>query len=195
MEVYVNINGVLRNLIKKFEYHYNNNFLDSEIEVEENIIPFDYKITFPIRNDDLLQSFAFQSKEEFNNFLYVDYPLEIFGHSTLSYPAVINDLHILIHENPDINFTIVGMDEFGKAKSSTLFFLSKYSFQGSNIKFILSKDIEKEWEKCDIWITDNNEILSKCPKNKKAIKFVTNYNTHIETYDSEINNLSKINLL
>ena len=104
MEVYVNINGVLRNLIQKFEYHYNNNFLDSEIEVEENIIPFDYKITFPIRNDDLLQSFAFQSKEEFNNFLYVDYPLEIFGHSTLSYPAVINDLHILIHENPDINF-------------------------------------------------------------------------------------------
>lgn len=121
--------------------------------------------------------------------------MEIFGHSTLSYPSVINDLHILIRENPDINFTIVGMDEFGKAKSSTLFFLSKYSFQGNNIKFILSKDIEKEWEKCDMWISDNNEILSKCPKNKKIIKFVTNYNTHIKTYDNEINSLSKINLL
>lgn len=191
MEIYISINGVLRNLIQKFEYHYNNNFLDAETEVEEGAVPFDYKINYPLRNDDLMQSFAFQSKDEFNNFLYVDYPLEIFGHSTLSYPAVMNDLHMLIRENPDINFTIVGMDEFGKASPSTLFFLSKYSYQGNNIKFILSKNIEKEWRKCDLWVTDNDEILSKCPKNKKSIKFTTDYNMNI-IYNNEINNLTKI---
>jgi hypothetical protein len=193
MEVYISINGVLRNLIQKFEYHYNNNFIDAEVEVEEGSLPFDYKITFPIQNDNLLNSFAFQSKDEFNNFLFVDYPLEIFGHSTLSYPSVITDLNRIMYENPDINFTIVGLDEFGKAKSSTLFFLSKYSFLGNNIKFIRSDDISNEWKKCNMWVTDNDDILSKCPKNKKAIKFVTEYNTNI-SYSNEINNLTKIEL-
>jgi hypothetical protein len=194
MEVYISINGVLRNIIPKFEYHYQNNFIDAEIEVDENTIPFDYKITTPIRNDDLMKSFTFQSVDEFNNFLYIDYPLEIFGHSTLSYPTVIADLHTLIREHPDINFTLVSIDEFGKAKPSTLFFLSKCSFQGNNIKFILSKDIEKEWEKCDLWITDNWDILLKCPKNKIAIKFITDYNQYY-SYRNEINNLKKIDLL
>jgi hypothetical protein len=189
MEVYISINGVLRNLIQKFEYHYQNNFIDAEIEVEENVKPFDYKITTPIRNDDLTQFFAFQSKDEFNNFLYIDYPLEIFGHSTLSYPTVIYDLHQLIREKPEVNFTIIGLDEFGKAKPSTLFFLSKYSYQGNNIKFIKSEDIDKEWEKCDTWITDNNEIISRCPTNKKAIKFTTDYNQYF-SHNNEIGNLT-----
>jgi hypothetical protein len=191
MEVYISINGVLRNLIQKFEYHYNNNFIDVEETVEEGIIPFDYKITYPLRNDKLLNCFNFQSEEEFNNFLFVDFPLEIFGHSTLSYPTVIMDLNKLIYENPNINFTIVGLDEFGKAKSSTLFFLSKYSYLGNNIKFIKSNDINTEWKKCDLWITDNYDIIKECPNNKIAVKFNTDYNYYF-THKNETN---KIDLL
>lgn len=178
MEVYISINGVLRNLIQKFEYHYNNNFIDVETEVEEGVEPFDYRITYPLRNDNLLSCFNFQSKEELNNFLYVDFPLEIFGHSTLSYPSVMTDLNKLIYENKDINFTIIGIDEFGKAKPSTLFFLSKYSFLGNNIKFIKSEDIINEWKKCDVWITDSLDIIEACPDNKMAVKFVTDFNYH-----------------
>ena len=59
MEVYISINGVLRNLIQKFEYHYENNFLESDIEVEEDVEPFDYRVTIPIRNDNLMNYFAF----------------------------------------------------------------------------------------------------------------------------------------
>lgn len=189
MEVYISINGVLRNLIQKFEYHYNNNFLDAEIEVEEGQTPFDYRIIYPLRNDNLLDCFRFESKEEFNNFLFVDYPLEIFGHSTLSYPAAMMDLNKMIYENPEINFTIVGMDEFGKAKSSTLFFLSKYSFLGNNIKFIKSEDINKAWEKCDIWITDDYEIIKSCPNNKSAVKFLTDFNYYF-THKNETNKIN-----
>ena len=191
MEVYISINGALRNLIQKFEYHYNNNFIDVDETVEEGTVPFDYKITYPLRNDNLLSCFNFQSKEEFNNFLFVDYPLEIFGHSTLSYPSVVTDLNKLIYENQDINFTIVGIDEYGKAKSSTLFFLSKYSYLGNNIKFIKSNDIDTEWKKCDLWITDNYNIIEQCPNNKTAVKFNTDYNYYF-TYKNETN---KIDLL
>jgi len=210
MEVYISINGVLRNLIEKFEYHYENHFLDSDEEtnvavdvdnlsedgVTENktvpsidTLPFDYKITKPVNNDNLRNYYAFQSKEEYNNFLFVDYPLEIFGHAGVSYMAVMSDLNKMIYENPDINFTIVGLDELGKARSSTLFFLSKYSYLGNNIKFIDSKDIKKEWKRCDFWITDDKTIIDNCPKNKQVVKFITEYNQHF-THNLEIKKLT-----
>ena len=191
MEVYISINGVLRNLIQKFEYHYQNNFLDPdvEIEVDEGELPFEYKITAPVKNDDLLNYYTFESKEEYNNFLYVDYPLEIFGHAGISYMSVMSDLNTLIYNNPDTNFTVVGIDEFGKAKSSTLFFLSKYSYLGNNVKFITTQGIKKEWKKCDLWITDNKDIIDLCPKNKQAVKYVTEYNDFF-THNIEIKNLT-----
>ena len=111
-----------------------------------------------------------------------------------SYPSVIYDLNKAIYDNPDVNFTVVGLDELAKAKSSTLFFLSKNGFLGNNIKFIKSKDIDDEWKKCGIWITDSEEIIDKCPKNKKSIKFNTDYNQHFSN-DIEINDLTKINEL
>ena len=101
------------------------------------------------------------------------------------------DLNEIIYGNKHINFTLIGIDEFGKAKPSTLFFLSKNGFLGNNIKFIDSQDIEKEWKKCDIWITDNKVIIDKCPKNKMAIKFNTPYNDYYNG-QIEINKLTNI---
>ena len=44
MEVYISINGVLRNLIQKFDYHYNYHFLetDPDPDLPEQTIPFEY---------------------------------------------------------------------------------------------------------------------------------------------------------
>jgi hypothetical protein len=138
-----------------------------------------------------LKYYKFQSKDEYNNFCYIDYALELFGHSRLSYQNVMLDLNEIIYGNKHINFTLIGIDEFGKAKPSTLFFLSKNGFLGNNIKFIDSQDIEKEWKKCDIWITDNKVIIDKCPKNKMAIKFNTPYNDYYNG-QIEINKLTNI---
>ena len=63
MEIFISIDGVLRNTIQKLDYHYRDSFLDSEIE--ENT--FDYSITEPIENNNLLDSYKFQSREEFEN--------------------------------------------------------------------------------------------------------------------------------
>jgi hypothetical protein len=180
MEVYISIDGVLRNLIQKFDYHYNYHFLetDPDPDLPEGIIPFDYQIKFPVQNDDLMDHFIFQSQEEYEYFLFVEFPLEIFGHAGVSYPTAISDLNKLMFYNKDINFTVIGLDEQSKARSSTLFFLSKNTFYGNNIKFIGSDDIEKEWEKCNLWITDNKKIIDKCPVDKTAIKFNTEYNAY-----------------
>jgi hypothetical protein len=122
--------------------------------------------------------------------------LEIFGYAGVSYSTAISDLNRLIYEHKETNFTVVGLDELGKGRSSTLFFLSKNGFLGNNIKFILSKDIDKEWEKCDVWVTDNKDIIDCCPAGKTAIKFNTDYNTYF-SHNEGINNLTlfKDNLL
>lgn len=196
MEVYISINGVLRNFLQKFEYHYNDHFIETEPDpnapVEEN--PFEYRIKFPIRNGNLLESFTFQSQDELDVFLYVEYALEIFGYAGVSYATAVTDLNKLIHKNENINFTVIGLDEFGKSRPATLFFLSKNAFTGNNIRFISSKDIKDEWKKCDVWITDDKKIIDLCPRNKVAIKFNTNYNEHF-TYNNEINNLTNIDEL
>lgn len=188
MEIYISIDGVLRNLIQKFNYHYTDAFLQSEFENETD---FEYNIVFPIQNDNLLNSYKFQSMEEFEFFTYIEYPIEIFGHAGVSYPTSISDLNKIIFDNPQHNITVVGVDEVGKSKPATLFFLSKNGFLGNNIKFIKSVDIEKEWDKCDMWVTDNKKIIDLKPEEKSAIKFQTTYNEFF-TNEKEITKLTEI---
>lgn len=188
MEIFISIDGVLRNTIQKFDYHYNDYFINSEFVDENN---FEYGKTGEPQNDNLLSYYKFQSKEEFENFVFIEFPIEIFGHAGLSYSNTFTELNKLIYENKQHNFTLIGMDELGKAKPGTLFFLSKNGFLGNNVRFIVSDNIEKEWEKCDFWITDNKNIIDKCPENKISIKFNTNYNQYFN-HNKEINKLSEI---
>jgi hypothetical protein len=189
MEIYLSIDGVIRNIIQKFDYHYKDAFLSSEFESEND---FEYDIIEPIRNDDVISSYKFQSVDEFEYFLYVEYPIEIFGHAGISYQTTFTDLNKMIYDNPEHNFTLVGVNELGKSKPATLFFLSKNGFLGNNIKFIKSKDLKDVWDKCDVWITDSKEIIDSCPQGKETIKFNTSYNRHF-THTKEINKLTEIN--
>ena len=190
MEIYISIDGVIRNTIQKFDYHYNDAFLADDIQFEEGN-SFEYGITEPIQNNNLLDSYNFQSKEEFENFLFIEYPIEIFGHAGLSYSTTFTDLHKIIFDNSDHNFTLIGLDELGKSRPATLFFLSKNGFLGNNIKFIKSDDINEMWSKCDIWITDNKNIIDSCPENKIVYKFNTTYNQYF-TNKKEISKLTEI---
>ena len=188
MEIFISIDGVIRNTIQKFDYHYNDAYLADDVKLESN---FEYGVIEPIQNDNLLNSYKFESKEESDYFLFIEYPIEIFGHAGLSYSTTFSDLHKIIYENPNHNFTLIGLDELGKAKPATLFFLSKNGFLGNNIKFIKSDEIENNWNKCDVWITDNKNILDLCPEDKDVIKFNTTYNQHF-TNKKEISKLTEI---
>jgi len=188
MEIFISIDGVIRNTIQKFDYHYNDAYLADDVKLESN---FEYGVIEPIQNDNLLNSYKFESKEESDYFLFIEYPIEIFGHAGLSYSTTFSDLHKIIYENPNHNFTLIGLDELGKAKPATLFFLSKNGFLGNNIKFIRSDEIENNWNKCDVWITDNKNILDLCPEDKDVIKFNTTYNQHF-TNKKEISKLTEI---
>lgn len=189
MEILISIDGVLRNTIQKFDYHYKDAFLSSEFENENN---FDYGIDGPVKNDGLGLYYRFQSVDELEYFLFIEYPIEIFGHAGISYSTTFTDLNKMIYDNPQHNFTIIGLNEFGKAKPATLFFLSKNGFLGNNIKFIKSSEIKDIWERYDLWITDSKQVIDECPNNKTAIKFNTSYNEYF-TSSKEIGKLTEIN--
>jgi hypothetical protein len=70
MEVYISIDGVLRNTIQKFDYHYNDAYLASDFENENK---FEYGVVEPIKNDDLFNHYRFQSQDEFDFFLFMEY--------------------------------------------------------------------------------------------------------------------------
>jgi hypothetical protein len=188
MEIFISIDGVLRNTIQKFDYHYNEAYLAEDVKLESK---FEYGVIKPIQNDNLLNSYKFESKEESDYFLFIEYPIEIFGHAGLSYSTTFSDLHKIIYDNPLQNFTLVGLDELGKARPATLFFLSKNGFLGNNIKFIKSDEIVNNWNICDVWITDNKNIIDLCPETKDVIKFNTTYNQHF-TNKKEISKLTEI---
>ena len=183
MNINISINGVLRNYLQKFEYHYTDYYINTEDENET----FEYSIKRPVHT---VTDFKFQSKDEEDVFTYLEFPLEIFGHAGLNSSTSISEINKIIYENNNITFTMVGLDEYGKAKPSTLFFLSKNGFLGSNIKFITSENLKKEWKNCDVWITDNQDIVNSCPINKKCYKFNTPHNNHF-THKNEINNLKE----
>jgi hypothetical protein len=187
MEIFISIDGVLRNTIQKFDYHYHDAYLDSELE--DNT--FEYNKIGNVQNDNLQNYYKFQSAEEFEYFTYIEYPIEIFGHAGLSYSTTFTDLHKLIFDNPQHNYTLIGLDELGKAKPGTLFFLSKNGYLGNNIKFISSNDIEFNWDMCDVWITDNKKILDSIKENKIGVKFITAYNQYF-TNNLEITKLTEI---
>lgn len=188
MEIFVSIDGVLRNTLQKFDYHYKDYFLNTEPDSQEN---FEYGINGLVTTENILDTYKFQSEDEYLKFLYLDFPIEIFGHAGLSYNHASTDFNTLIFENKDSNFTLVGLNEKGKAKPSTLFFLSRNGVICDNIKFSTPENIDELWGKCDLWITDDKKVIDKCPENKTVIKFNTFYNNHF-TNTIEINKLSEI---
>jgi hypothetical protein len=192
MEIFVSIDGVLRNTVQKFDYHYKDYFLNTESEEKET---FEYKVkTKPLSFQKIMDSYSFQSVDEFIKFLYFDFPIEIFGHAGLSYSQTATDLNKLIIEHPNSRFTLIGLNEKGKAKSASLFFISKNGIMMDQVIFSNNSEIDNLWKKCDVWITEDFEVIEKCPKNKKVIKFNTYYNNHYKI-DLEISKLSEINKL
>lgn len=155
---------------------------------------FEYALKGDVQNDNLFNHYEFQSLQEYENFLFIEFAVEIFGHAGISYPSAFTDLNQFIHENKEHNITLVGIDEMGRAKPSTLFFLSRNGCLVDNVKFIKAEGILDAWSDCDVWVSDSSLVIDSKPKDKKVIKFNTNFNKHF-TNSTEIDKLTEINEL
>lgn len=153
---------------------------------------FDYGLNLPVTSMDLINHFKFETPEELYNFFYIDFPMNIFGHSpSISGNTfnILNDLYVDYRENNEI---YIISDEIGKSKPATLFFLSKYGCLIENIKFYSKSTLGDTFNEFDVIITSNPDFLSKEDINKKIIKINTTYN---QEYDADfiLDDISEVN--
>jgi hypothetical protein len=205
MKIAFDLNGVVRDIFLKTEQIYTKFYLE---DVEEEISSeydkskdewvekndsssFEYSMSLPVKSMNLIDHFKFESQDELYNFFYVDFPMQIFGHSpsiSANTFNILNDLYIKLRDDNEV---YIISDEMGKSKPATLFFLSKYGSLIENIKFYSNTTLLNTFNEFDIIITSNPNLLSLSNSNKKIIKVKTTYNEDLKS-DYIINDLSEL---
>ena len=110
--------------------------------------------------------------------------MEIFGHAGSTETFTFNDFNNIYLELRNENDIVIISDEIGKSKPATLFFLSKFGCLTEEVKFYSNSTINSMWDRIDILLTANPDLLLNYPKDKRVIKFNTKYNEHIEFEES-----------
>jgi len=182
MRIGIEMNGVLRDTLLKFRQLYEKFNIDLMPELEEGQEPvFKYEVIEPIDSLDLLKHFTFPSKDEFYSFMYEEHPMEIFGHSPSVEMSTMNDLNEFYYEMRDNHDILIVSDEIGKSKPASLFFLSKFGCLVEKVKFYSESTIDSMWSEIDVLLTANPNLLLNYPKDKKIIKFETEYNKQVDS--------------
>lgn len=207
MKIGIDVNGVLRDTILKFDLVYQKNLIEKKDEeflgqtfeldlsgntslIESEESNFEYKKISEVTSLNLQNHYSFQSDEELFSFLYEDFAMEIFGHSPSTEMTTFNILNDIYFEFRDeFELTIVS-NEVGKSKPSTLFFLSKFGCLLEKVIFYSELTKNNMWDEVDILLTSNPELLLDKPENKIVVKYNTNYNKQIES-KYEINSISE----
>ena len=190
MKIAVDVNGVLRNTLGKAEEVYQKFFIDDYIK-EEGEEDFEYKLNLPITSLNLLDHFVFPNNESLYDFLYVDFPMNIFGHAPSVKPNsfnVMNEIYEDLRDNHDISII---SDEIQKSKPATLFFLSKYGSLVEKIIFYSKITLEDVISNYDLIITSNPDLLMFENPNLIKVKYKTSYNEDIKS-DYTIENLEDL---
>jgi len=165
MIISVSINGVLRDILTRFEDVYNKYF---EVGIKS-----------PVLTPNLLEYTHFETAEDLFEFMYEESPMEVFGQAKESEVNVITHLTSLYKEMPKgYKLRIVG-DDLGRAKSSTLWFLAKYGCSCDEISFYNISNVNEMWEKTDLFITSDLDIINSKPENKELIIVDKVYNTDL----------------
>lgn len=187
MRIGVEINGVLRDTLKKIQQEYekwylNENLKELKLIQEENEI--ERKIISDVTSLEIKNHLSFKNDDEVYNFLYKEHTMEIFGHASSVEYNGINDLNDFYFDNRDNHEILIVSDEIGKSKPASLFFLAKFGCLVETVKFYSEITINSMWDSVDVLLTANPNLLLIHPQNKTVIKFNTEYNSHIESKHS-----------
>ena len=133
MRIGIELNGVLRDTISKMTQVYEKHMVeemadeivktyettvDSEdyIEMSFNEVEFVYEIKSPVTSLNLMDHFSFKDKDELYNFLYEEFPMQIFGHAPSTELTSFNDLNDVYYKLRDDHDLMIVSDEIGRSK-------------------------------------------------------------------------------
>jgi hypothetical protein len=198
MRIGIDVNGVLRDTILKFDSVYQKNLIEKNEEeflghtfeldmsgntslIESENSNFIYEKISEVTTLNLKDHYSFKSDEELFSFLYEEFAMEIFGHSPSTEMTSFNMLNDLYFELRDEYELLIVSNEIGKSKPSTLFFLSKFGCLLEKVLFFSELTKNNMWDNIDILLTANPELLLEKPEGKIVVKYNTNYNKQIES--------------
>ena len=191
MKIGIELNGVLRDTLKKIQQEYEKWYLNNPFRDENEEDDFKYEVLSELTTLDISNHLKFRNEDELYDFLYKEHTMEIFGHAGSVEPSgllELNEFYLDMRESHDI---IVVSDEIGKSKPASLFFISKFGCLVESVKFYSESTINSLWDSVDILLTANPKLLLNHPKNKIVIKFNTIYNEDIES-DFNISSLKEL---
>jgi hypothetical protein len=183
MRIGIEVNGVLRDTLKKIQQEYEKWYIDNPFK-EENEEEFEYKVISDLTSLDILSHLNFKDEDDLYNFLYKEHTMEIFGHAgsvEVSSMMDFNDFYLDMRDNHEI---VIVSDEIGKSKPATLFFISKFGCLIESVRFYSESTINLLWGSIDILLTANPKLLLNHPEDKIMIKYDTSYNSEIKTEHS-----------
>jgi hypothetical protein len=183
----IEINGVLRDTLKKISEVYEKWYIENPYRDEES----KGEIISELNSLEIMKHLKFKDEDELYNFLYKEYTMEIFGHAgSVEYNGMndLNDFYIDMRDRHDI---MVVSDEMGKSKPASLFFLSKFGCLIEKVKFYSNQTINSMWDEIDILLTSNPDLILNHPDNKHIIKYNTDYNKEIKC-DDEISSIKEL---
>jgi len=172
MKIGIDLNDVYRAFTSQFASYYKKN-IDRTFNIDE----------VDVWTNDLSQIFHFDSRKEYLDFLYNDFPYEIFGCTPAmdkNLPARLNDWIKEISnldEIPELCF--ISTKEYDKSIGASYFCLSKHATKIRETHMLLDENLA--WEKCDVLITANPQLINNTPDNKIVIKINASYNEESET--------------
>ena len=178
MRIGIELNGVLRDTLKKIQQEYEKWYIENPFKEESE---FEYKVISDLNSLNISEHLAFKNEEEVYNFLYKEHTMEIFGHAgSIENSSMMdfNDFYLEMRDNHDI---LIVSDEIGKSKPASLFFISKFGCLVEGVKFYSESTINSLWDSIDVLLTANPKLLLNHPDNKIVIKYETSYNSEIDT--------------
>ena len=162
----IELDHVVRNINKQLAKYYQKEY-DSSIDLDD----LDYK------NDILTDLCEFDTEEEKFNFLYSDYPYEIFGMAEECQRSLSRDINAWLFDlsnvkDYDIEVFYYSMREIDLSIPSTLFFLSKIAVRVREVR--MPRNFDELYELGDIFITADPKVAKF--KNKGKIVIKNNFN-------------------
>lgn len=188
MKIAIEVNGVLRDTIKKIEQVYEKFYIENVLNEQRDFV---YEKVSDITSLKIQDHLKFKNDDEVYDFLYTEHCMEIFGHAPSIEYNTFNDLNEFYVDHRDNHEIVIISDEIGKSKPATLFFLSKFGCQIEKIYFYNQITLPKIWEEFDLLLTANPDLLLNHPSDKKIIKYNTIYNTQITNLPN-IDNLKEL---
>ena len=191
MIIGVELNGVLRDTLKKIKEVYEKWYLENPFLDENEKESFERKVISDLTSLDISKHLSFKDDADVYNFLYSEYTMEIFGHAGSTEISGMMDLNEFYFDMRDNHEIIIVSDEIGKSKPASLFFISKFGCLVETVKFYSESTINSMWNSIDVLLTANPNLLLNHPTDKLVIKFNTIYNNDISV-EHEISSIKEL---